>query len=252
MPDTPHTYLETFDDGPGGWFGWIDNARGPARLDVRDGVATSRSPWWIDYNHAPAPAGASGGGAGYLHMLFCLLTQGPAGEHHRETAGENRFVAGGFPTDFTDARFTIRIKGELEARGAQLVLLIQSTVNNLTSAWVLTGQPFRVSPEWTTQTITAAPDESQWTCLGARHDRGDFYGRLPLRTVLSDVNNDFMLILFPLDVVPMGPLAGDPHVLRPEKDYPVWRGRLPEGYVMLDEFRIESFAGDIRSPMAKR
>jgi len=37
----------------------------------------------------------------------------------------------------------------------------------------------------------------------------------------------------------MGSIEGDPHILRPEKDYPVWRGRLPEGYVMLDEIRIE-------------
>ncbi len=33
-------------------------------------------------------------------------------------------------------------------------------------------------------------------------------------------------------------LNGDPHLLRPEKDYPVWRSQLPEGYVTLDEVRI--------------
>jgi hypothetical protein len=40
----------------------------------------------------------------------------------------------------------------------------------------------------------------------------------------------------------MGPSViaqDDRHRLRPEKDYPVWRGRLPEGYVMLDEVRID-------------
>jgi hypothetical protein len=37
----------------------------------------------------------------------------------------------------------------------------------------------------------------------------------------------------------MGPLDSDPHRLRPERDYPVWRSRLPEGYVYLDEVRIE-------------
>ena len=57
--------------------------------------------------------------------------------------------------------------------------------------------------------------------------------------MLGDVNADILLVLFPLDVAPMGPLNGDPHLLRPEKDYPVWRSRLPEGYVMLDEVRIE-------------
>lgn len=29
------------------------------------------------------------------------------------------------------------------------------------------------------------------------------------------------------------------HKLTPEKDYPVWRSLLPEGYVMLDEVRVE-------------
>jgi hypothetical protein len=48
-----------------------------------------------------------------------------------------------------------------------------------------------------------------------------------------------MLILFPINVVPMGDPGGDPHILRPEKEYPVWRSRLPEGYILLDEVRIE-------------
>ena len=78
--------------------------------------------------------------------------------------------------------------------------------------------------------------------FGSRHDRVEYYGTIDLPRVLADVNTDILLVLFPLDVVPMGPLAGDPHRLRPEKDYPVWRGRLPEGYVLLDEVRIE-FAG---------
>jgi hypothetical protein len=34
-------------------------------------------------------------------------------------------------------------------------------------------------------------------------------------------------------------LNGDPQLLRPEKDYPVWRSRLPEGYVLLDDVRIQ-------------
>ena len=64
-------------------------------------------------------------------------------------------------------------------------------------------------------------------------------GRTPLLQVLGEVNADILLVLFPLDVAPMGPLSGDPHRLRPERDYPVWRSRLPEGYVMLDQVRIE-------------
>src|SRR5262245_46277437 len=116
-------YRETFDDGPGGWFGFISNALGPKALEVRDSCAVSRSPWWIDYNHAPP-------GAGYLHLLFMLLTRGVPGEHQREVAGENRFVRGGFPLDFTEARLTLRLRGQLYRCGgkreAQLCLLIQS------------------------------------------------------------------------------------------------------------------------------
>lgn len=64
------TYVETFDHGPGGWFGWVSNLEGPKRLERTSSALVSRSPWWIDYNHAPP-------GAGYLHILFCMLTKGP-------------------------------------------------------------------------------------------------------------------------------------------------------------------------------
>ena len=87
--------------------------------------------------------------------------------------------------------------------------------------------------------MRAVPDPAEWRCLGSRHDRTDYYGELPLDTVLSDVNGDILLVLHPLEIVPMGPQKVDPHLLRPEKDYPVWRSRLPEGYVMLDEVRID-------------
>ncbi|MCC7262942.1 MAG: hypothetical protein IT369_10510 [Candidatus Latescibacteria bacterium] len=228
-------YREGFDEGPGGWYGWISNAAGPKPLEVRDSAALSRSPWWIDYNHAPP-------GAGYLNLLYMLNTGGRPGEHQREVEGENRFVKGGYPTNFLGARFSLRLKGELEAKGAQLVLLCQAVHEGICSGWLLTGKPFQVTPEWSEQTVTLDPDPAQWTCLGSRHDRADYYGVLPLERVLGDVNTDILLVLHPLDVVPMGPLVGDPHRLRPERDYPVWRGRLPEGYVLLDEVRID-FAG---------
>jgi hypothetical protein len=226
------TYVETFDDGPGGWFGWVSNAVGPRPLEVRDGSIVSRSPWWIDYNHAPP-------GAGYLNLVAMLLTRGPFGEHQREVAGENRFVSGGFGPDFTHAKITLRLKGELLAQGAQFCLLVQSIQEGICSGWLLTGQPFQVTPDWSEQTVIAVPDPKQWTPLGSRHDRHDFYGTIDLPRVLANVNTNILLVLFPLDVVPMGPLDGDPHRLRPEKDYPVWRSRIPEGYVLLDEVRIE-------------
>jgi hypothetical protein len=225
-------YREGFDAGPGGWYGWISNAAGPKPLEVRDSCALSRSPWWIDYNHAPP-------GAGYLHLLYMLNTGGRPGEHQREVEGENRFVKGGFPTDFTNARFSLRLKGELEARGAQLLLLCQAVQEGICSGWLLTGRPFRVTRDWSEQSALLEPDPALWTCLGSRHDRADYYGVLPLERVLGDVNTDILLVLHPLDVAPMGPLAGDPHRLRPERDYPVWRGRLPEGYVLLDEVGID-------------
>ncbi len=229
-----HSYYEDFNDGPGGWFGWIDNLRGPKPLEIRDGAAIARSPWWIDYNHAPP-------GAGYLHLPYILLTNGGAAhtELYVETAGKNRFIEQGCPTDFRNASLTVRSRGEILARGAELVLLAQATVNGITSGWALTGQPIQVHPAWAEQTLEIEPDPQQWTCLGSRHDRTMTYGVVPLEDVLADVNADIMFIFFPLDVQPMGTLDGDPHRLRAGKDYPVWQYKLPEGYLELDSVRIE-------------
>ena len=55
----------------------------------RSCVGTTRSPWWIDYNHAPP-------GAGYLHMLFCTFTRGQLGEYYREVGGPHRLLDGRF------------------------------------------------------------------------------------------------------------------------------------------------------------
>jgi hypothetical protein len=229
-------YIESFDDGPGGWYGWISNAAGPRPLEIRDGYAISRSPWWIDYNHAPP-------GAGYLHLLYMLNTGGKPGEHQREVQGENRFTRDRYPTNFTGARMTLRLKGEVELKGAQLLLLCQAVQGGICSGWLLTGQPFQITPDWSEQTVTAVADPAQWICLGSRHDRTDFYGQIPLETVLGDVNTNILLVLHPLNIVPMGPLDGDPHRLRPERDYPIWRSRLPEGYVLLDSVQID-FTGN--------
>lgn len=225
-------YVETFDHGPGGWFGWIDNARGPKPLELGKSTVTSRSPWWIDYNHAPP-------GAGYMHLLFMLLTSGHPSENQREVSGENHFIQGGFGTDFSKAELTFRLKGELRALDTQLYLLVQGIHDGVCTGWILTSQPIPVTSEWSNPRITAVADETQWTCLGSRHDRCDFYGRNPLKTVLNNVNANILLVQYPLNIVPMGDINGDPHLLRPEKDYPVWRSQLPEGYVTLDEVSIE-------------
>ena len=225
-------YRETFDHGTGGWFGWVSNAVGPKPLEIRESYVVSRSPWWIDYNHAPP-------GAGYLHLLFMLLTRPAFGEHQREVQGENHFASGGYGIDFTDAKLTLKLKGEVALQGAQLTLLVQSVQNGICSGWMLTGQPFTITPEWSEQTVVCRPDPSQWTSLGSRHDRTESYGEIELPKVLSQVNTNILLVLYPLDIAPMGPINGSPHELRPEKDYPVWRHRLPEGYVLLDEVQIE-------------
>lgn len=227
-----NTYIETFDDGPGGWFGWESNAAGPKALEWRAGAVVSRSPWWIDYNHAPP-------GAGYMHLPFALNTTGVQSEHQREVAGPNGFVQGGYGTDFTDAKLTFRLRGELLERGARLVLLFQGSHRGICAGWALTEQPVRVTSDWSIQTISPTASESQWTPMGARHDRSDSYGRVALRTVLADVNVNVILVLFPLTIEPMGPIDGDRHLLRPERDYPVWRSRLPEGYIELDEVQIQ-------------
>ena len=230
-------YVETFEDGPGGWYAWISNFRGPKPLEFGDSSVTARSPWWTDYNHAPP-------GAGYLHMLACLDTSGPKKEAINEAGGPNRYIAGSYPTDLTNAKMTLRLKGELLKRGAELVVLVQGVVEGTCSGWLLTGQALQVTKQWTEQTLTFVSDPAQWTALGSRHDRTDMYGVKPLEQVLRNVDGNFMLVMFPLSVVPMGPLDGDPHVLRAGHDYPVWQSRLPEGYIILDEVRIQ-FAGEL-------
>ena len=229
-------YVETFEDGPGGWYAWISNFEGPKPLAYEKSSVTARSPWWIDYNHAPP-------GAGYMHMLACLSTYGPETEAIKEAGGPSRFIADGYPTDFTNAKMTVRLKGELLKRNAELVMLVQGGVDGICSGWLLTGQPLQVSEQWTEQTLTFVSDPSQWTALGSRHDRTDSYGIKPLEKVLRNVDFNIMLVMFPLNVVPMGSIVGDPHILRSGHDYPVWQSKLPEGYLILDEIRIQ-FEGE--------
>lgn len=226
-------YIETFEEGPGGWIGWTSNFVGPRALEWSPGSITSRSPWWIDYNHAPP-------GAGYLHFVAGLSTFGPqSAEPRRERGGHNHFVAGNYPTDFTGAAVTVRSHGELHLRGAELVVLLQGNVEGICTGWICTGQPIRVEEEGATTTVDLVPDPAQWTPLGVRHDRTDTYGVKPLDRLLAGVDASIILILFPLDVAPMGPIDGDPHRLRPQEDYPVWHGRLPEGYIVIEEIAIQ-------------
>jgi hypothetical protein len=134
---------------------------------------------------------------------------------------------------------TVRLRGELQARGAELLLLAQSETDKTTANMVLTGQPFRVTREWSEQTVTLAPDPGQWTCLGSRHDLTELYGCDDIEKVLEDVNIDLIFVLFPLEVVPLSDGVTDLHTPRAGADYAVDRDRLPKGLIMFDWVKIE-------------
>ena len=136
-----------------------------------------------------------------------------------------------------DSTFAMML--EAQARGHELLHYTPDTLSLKGDVVSALAQPITVTDDWTESTLNTRLDADQWTCLGSRHDRMATYGHRPLETVLADVNTDILLVLFPLDIAPMGPLDDDPHSLRPEVDYPVWRSRLPEGYVSLDEVRIK-------------
>lgn len=227
------TYRETFEDGAGGWIAWSGPGQ-PVPAVIEDGALVSRSPWGIDSNHAPP-------GGGYLHLLYILHTarQDNPGESYAPLLGGNRFVDGGYPTDFRNARLTVRLKGEVDLQGAELRLHCQSRVGDKAINFVLTSQSFEVTPEWSEQTITLVPDPEQWLCLGARHDLMDVYGWGDIDRVLQDVNIDIILLLHPLKIVPLSPQQDGPHARRAEVDYEVDRSYLPSGEISLKEMQIE-------------
>ena len=227
------TYRETFEDGAGGWIAWLGPGR-PVPAVIEDGALVSRSPWGIDSNHAPP-------GGGYLHLLYILHTarQDNPGESYAPLLGGNRFVDGGYPTDFRNARLTLRLKGDVDLQGAELRLHCQSRVGDKAINFVLTSQSFEVTPEWSEQTITLVPDPEQWLCLGARHDLMDVYGWGDIDSVLQDVNIDIILLLHPLKIVPLSPQQDGPHARRAEVEYEVDRSYLPSGEISLREVQIE-------------
>tara|TARA_Y100000590_G_scaffold18244_1_gene21682 strand:+ start:10987 stop:11667 length:681 start_codon:yes stop_codon:yes gene_type:complete len=219
-------YVEDFDKGPGGWEEW------PNPLVVKDSYAMTSSPWWVDFNHAPP-------GGGYLHLLYCLYTTSEDAKNREAVAGKNRFAAGNFPCNWINASITVRIKGDMKMRDTELVLLVQSSVGSHRQNHVLSGQPIKVTKDWTEQTLTLVPDQSQWTSLGSRHDRMDFYGHGNIEDVLKDLNGDIIFVLHPLKIVPKQKIKNDIHMLRAGRDYDVDENYLPEGYVMLDKISIE-------------
>ena len=222
-------YRETFSEGPGGWFAW-DARLSP--IEIQNGMVVSRSPWWIDPNHAPP-------GAGYLHILMALYTLSKPDEEMERVTGRNKFVEMGFPQDFTNAKVTVKVRGEVNLRGAEILFLAQAAVGGKAINFVLTAQPIEVTPNWSTQTITLDPDESQWTCLGSRLGREDTYGWGPIAPVLKNLNLDILFVLFPIIVNPVSAFDGDKDRAVPHEDYEADRSRLPQGTIWFDEVSIE-------------
>jgi hypothetical protein len=228
-------YKETFTTGPGGWITWLGHNQ-PAPAEIVENALISRSPWAIDSNHALP-------GGGYLHLLFILFTaaQPDPGPVYAPLIAENRFIANGYSTDLRHCRLTVRLKGSVDLKGAQLQLHCQSKIGNKAVNFVLHNQPIEITPDWSEQTITLVPDPDQWLCLGSRHDLEDVYGWGDIEEVLRDVNIDIILLLTPLKIVPLTGEAEKEgiHQRRPEIDYEVDRNYLPEGIIMLDEVRLE-------------
>ena len=75
-----------------------------------------------------------------------------------------------------------------------MVLHCQSRIGEKAVNFVLHGQPFAITPDWSEQTITLTTDPDQWLCLGARHDNTDIYAWGELEEVLRDVNIDIILL----------------------------------------------------------
>jgi hypothetical protein len=283
-------YLEDFTSGPGGWATWGlwpedaeeppppsgNPGAGSLELELKSGGGfVSRSPWWVDYNHAP-PGQPSYPGVvvkgSYLHLLAGLVTApqpacatfGAAAE-----ASPNNFAAAGFPTDFTNAVVTVRVKGQLDARGSRLGLLAQApNENQSTTAQMLNVNsvmpfPSEITPDWQEQSITLRPDDKLWQCLGSRVDRmagqpnninpAVAYGSGPARELLASLTGNIILVLFDLDVQPApgeSVPASEVHTLRAGLDYSVDHDKLPAGSIEVDWVRIK-FALGVAESAAK-
>ena len=189
--------------------------------------------------------------------MYLLTRDRSAGPLDARTHGVNRFVANGYSTDLTDATLTVRLRGTMDLAGplcnrhvpeprpdlggAQLLLLVQAHIDGrpgMTANFVLTGQPLRITPEWSEQAVQLTPDPDQWTCLGTRHDLTDLYGDADIGDVLRDVDVDIIFVLFPLTIVPIGD-AEDIHRQWAGRDYKVDMQYLPKGLVMFDTVQIE-------------
>jgi hypothetical protein len=216
-------YIETFDNGPGGWCGWRRQSENML-LPITDGVMAARGPWGVDAYHAP----------NYLTLITYLHTRAGLG---LPIGRPNRFVDGGFSRDLTNATITARLRGQMHMRGAQLTILAQADVADTRANFILIGQHFDITDDWTEQSVTLVPDRNQWQCVGVRHDI-DHYGFGDIVEALTDVNVDLIFVLYPVTVVPLEP-TDDIHRLRPGSDYPIDERHLPHGEIQFDTIRID-------------
>jgi len=224
-------YVHSFSDGNGGW---ISDNRDPVRL--WHGTATCTSPWFVDPNHAPP-------GAGYLHLILWIHTDerkfqpGSASAARLPYVGAS-FVKQGKSRDLRDAKLTVRLRGDLDLKGAQLLLLAQAETQKTTANLVLSGQPIPIKHDWSDESIVLADDPAQWTCLGARRGREKEYGCDEVDAVLRDVNCDIIFVLFPLHPKPAVPGADHPG-LYAGLNYPVDQTSLPRGVIQFASVRID-------------
>jgi hypothetical protein len=223
-------YIETFDNGSGGWCAWGTGSHLP---EVRDGALITRGPWRVDPNHS-AP------GAGYLHLLTYLYTH-PIyyTEPFAAQVGANRFLEEHKDRNLTNARMTIRLRGEVDLKGAQLTLWVQADIGNSRPNFVLTGQSLVVTPDWSEQTLLLTDDPAQWTCAGGRHDRMDLYTLGDIRDALRDVNCDLIIVLFPLNVIPLDAPLEERDRLQTHSEYEPDYAYLPIGVIEFDTIKIE-------------
>ena len=229
----------------------------------------NRAPWWVDYNHAPPGQPAYPGvfvKGSYLHLLAGLVTAPqPAGATFGDAGVKsttNRFTAQRFPTDFTNAVVTVRVKGQFEDRGARLGLLAQarnknqSTTSQALNVNSIMAFPNAITTEWHEQSITLKPDDDLWQCLGSRVDRlaanskninpAVAYGSGPACELLASLTGNIILVLFDLDVQPAADervMEGEIHTLRAGLDYEVDQDKLPAGTIEVDWIRIEFPSG---------
>ena len=228
MDRTP--YIETFDNGSGGWCAWGTGSHLP---ELKNGAFVTRGPWRVDPNHS-AP------GAGYLHLLAYLYTH-PAfyTDEIAAEVGVNRFLADGKDRNLTNARMTVKLRGDVDLKGGKLTLWVQADVGDTRPNFALTGQSLTLTKDWSEQTLLLSDDPCQWTCVGGRHDKQELYGYGDVRDALRDVNCDLILVIFPLNVVPLdAPLEMRDH-LRTHRDYQPDYSYLPSGVIEFDTIKIE-------------